>query len=199
MRCAASGGADRTGLRVHVTLPESVRRRVSKPRVVTVSLLAAAVGCAPRRVAAPAAGAGVTLRTDSARYTVRFAPPLYRVRIGFVYRNGTGTPVSTEYCREPGPPTLEKAVGGRWVPAYNPVTLLCQVVPPFRVAPGGTYRGTLDVAVAPRGTRVGPQLAVDSIAGTYRLRWALRAGPEPADPRAPSVEASSPPFQLVGP
>jgi hypothetical protein len=114
-----------------------------------------------------------------------------------VYTNGTNAPVSTNYCQVPGPPALEKEVGGRWVAAYNPIRLACLSMPPFRLAPGEAYRGTLDVSVAQRGTNVMPQLEVDSIPGTYRLRWALRAGGDPDDSDAPSVEAISAPFELV--
>lgn len=166
--------------------------------IIALCLLAAlALGCSAGPTAAPTARSGATLQADSTRYTVRFTEPLYRVRIGFVYTNGTDAPVSTNYCQVPGPPALEKEVGGRWVAAYNPIRLACLAIPPFRLAPGQAYRGALDVSVAQRGTNFIPQLEVDSIAGTYRLRWALRAGSDPDDSDAPSIEAVSAPFELV--
>jgi hypothetical protein len=169
-------------------------------RTVALLLLVTSSGaCSRGRTAPPAPRPGATLRTDSARYEVSFTKPVYRVQIGFVYTNGTDAPVSTNYCKVPGPPALEKRVGGRWVRAYDPITLLCLSIPPFRLAPGQAYRGTLYVSVAERGANFLPQLEVDSIAGTYRLRWALTAGSDPDDPDAPSVEATSPPFELVGP
>lgn len=165
-----------------------------------LSLLVAFAGaCSRGRTAAPAPVRGATMQTDSTRYTVRFTKPVYRVRIGFVYTNGTDAPVSTNYCKTPGPPALEKEVSGRWVRAYDPIVLLCLAIPPFRLAAGQSYNGTLDVMVAQRGANFFPQLEVDSIPGTYRLRWALTAGSDPDAPDAASVEAISAPFELAEP
>jgi hypothetical protein len=144
-----------------------------------------------------AAAAGATLRTDSTKYTVRFVSPMYHAVIGYVYTNGTDAPVSENYCRTPRPPLLEKSVKGHWVVAYDQIEFACQSVPPFRIAAGATYRGTLEVTVARPGKNFAPELRVAEIAGTYRLRWVLRSGNNPDDPRAHAVEAISAPFEVV--
>jgi hypothetical protein len=83
------------------------------------------------------------------------------------------------------------------VVAYSPILQLCKSEPPFRVAAGATYWGVLALLVAPKGSSFGPALKVDSIAGTYRLRWALRAAADPDNRSAPLIEAISPSFRLV--
>jgi hypothetical protein len=74
---------------------------------------------------------------------------------------------------------------------------MCLTIPHFRIAAGATYRGTLHFAAAPPGRNMAPVLEVESIPGTYRLRWALRAGSDPEAPGAPVVEAISNEFRLV--
>jgi hypothetical protein len=139
----------------------------------------------------------VTLVTDSTQYTVRLVDGMYRARIGYTYTNRSGDAVSTNHCHTPPPPILEKRVGDGWVRAYSAVMLMCLTIPPFRIAAGETYRGTLDLAVAPRGVNAAPALEVDAIPGTYRLRWALRAGNDPDARDAPTVEAISNEFRLI--
>jgi hypothetical protein len=139
------------------------------------------------------------LQTDSAQYHVRYTDPWYSATIGYVFRNGGHTAVSSNYCRTPPPPILEKDMGGgHWVRAYDQIVLLCKTIPPFRVAAGRTYRGTLHVAVARPDAHMGPSLEVDSIPGTYRLRWKLIAGDDP-DLGRPVLEIVSSPFRLIGP
>jgi hypothetical protein len=138
-----------------------------------------------------------TLATDSTEYTVRFESGWYRTVIGYTYTNGTGDAVSATHCHTPPPPALEKRVGEEWVRAYSPVQLLCLSIPHFRIAAGATYRGTLHFAAAPPGRNMGPVLEVESIPGTYRLRWALRAGSDPEAPGAAVVEAISNEFRLI--
>jgi hypothetical protein len=122
---------------------------------------------------------------------------LYRATIGYVYTNHTGSTLSATYCNTPVPPALEKSVDGRWTLAYSPVILLCETIPPFRVARGASYRGTLYFAAAPHGRRMGPALYVDSLPGTYRLRWPLHAGEDPRARDAPLVEAISNEFSMA--
>ena len=167
-----------------------------RARLIAVALIFATVACGQARTSASAV-ARPSLTTDSARYTVRFGRPYYRVRIGFVYRNGTSAPVSANYCRSPAPPMLEKWVDGRWVLAYAPAMLLCKSEPPFRVASGEEYRSVIDVAAAKPGLHFGPELAVASIPGIYRLRWILSTGPDPDDRTLGTVEAISASFELV--
>ena len=141
--------------------------------------------------------AGISLVTDSAEYTVRFVHPMYRTRIGFVFRNDLRDALTRTHCSTPTP-MLEKNVNGRWVVAYHSVELMCLRIPHFRIGPQSTYRAALDLAVAPpSATNMAPRLEVDSIPGTYRMRWSLKRGEDPEEPRAPTVEAVSNEFRLV--
>ena len=163
--------------------------------LVLTALVAAVGACRP--TVARDQPSGTALVTDSTQYGVRIADGMYRAAIGYTYTNRTGDAVSMNYCRTPTPPILEKSVGGTWVRAYAAVVLMCLSHPPFRIAAGDTYRGTLDLAAAPRGSNTAPTLDVDSVPGTYRLRWTLRAGNDPDAPGAPSVEAVSNEFRLI--
>src|SRR5688572_6821059 len=166
-------------------------------RVLVLAAIVANAGvCRP--ALAPEGQAG-TLATDSEQYTVRFVDGMYRATIGYLYTNRSGDAVSATHCHTPPPPTLEKRVGEEWVRAYSPVMLMCLTIPHFRIAAGATYRGTLHVAAAPRGRNMAPALEVESIPGTYRLRWGLRAGDDPEARDAPMVEAISNEFRLVEP
>ena len=169
-------------------------------RVVAVLVLGAAAGRRPARagdVSGMSARDTLLLRADSAVYHVWATGPLDRVTIGFVFTNGTRAAVSAAYCRTPPPPDLEKWVNGRWTVAYRPVAWACKSEPPFRVAARAQYRGVLPVGAARPGARLVPAWQVDSVPGTYRLRWVLRAGPDPDNRARPLVAAASAPFELV--
>ena len=126
--------------------------------------------------------------------------PFYEVNIGYALTNQTSRPVSTDFCRTPTPPTLEKALAGhRWASVYSPVVLTCRTEPPVRVATGATYRGPLAVSGARRRARMLPVFDADSVRGVHRLRWVFPAGPNPDDHSAPLVEAISPAFRLARP
>ena len=152
-------------------------------------------------VALPAPSAqqppAATLVTDSTEYSVRFEGGFYRATIGYRYTNRSGHAVSANYCRTPPPPVLEKKVGAAWVRAYSPIMLMCLSHPPFRIAVGETYRGVLALDAAPRGRNAAPTFDVESVPGTYRLRWRLVAGSDPDAKDAPAVEAVSNEFRLV--
>lgn len=163
--------------------------------VAVLCLVGIVPGC--RRPHPDADRAGASLRTDAAEYVVEYTGTLYRAAIGYTYVNRTRTAVSAHQCQTPSPPALEKAVNGHWVPAYAPEVFLCESIPPFRVPAGGTYRGTLALRVAHRDRHTSPELLVDSIPGTYRLRWVLRAGSDPADTTAAWIEVVSNSFRLV--
>jgi len=136
---------------------------------------------------------------DSDQFTVRYERPAYRTRIGYTYINKSGQTVSAEYCREPGPPALEKEVSpGLWVRAYSPVLLLCETIPPFRLSTGASYRGDVAVFGVMKNTdNIWPTWQPDSVPGVYRLHWALRAGPNPDDPTKPMIDAVSSSFRLT--
>jgi hypothetical protein len=136
-------------------------------------------------------------RTDSAVYGVTLRAGYYNTTIRFTYTNPVRTVLSSDGCHGPWPPALEKLVAGEWAVAYHPVLPLCGMEPPFRLAPGATHRAALGVTASPRGSGRIPELRVDSLAGTYRLRWILRVGPHPRDPTEVWVVAVSNSFQLV--
>ena len=138
-----------------------------------------------------------TIRTDSAQYTVPVVDGRYQVSISFVLTNATTTSISADYCKEPGPPILEKFINGRWHLAYTADSFLCQAVPPFILPVDGSHRGVLQVVALPLGSTHGNALRVDSIPGTYRLRWMLNAGTDPRAPGTSTVQAISNGFRLV--
>jgi hypothetical protein len=154
----------------------------------------AAVGCAGRGALPPKPAHALT--TDSSHYSVRDTAGFYRAHIGYRYVNGSTSAVSIPGCQGPYPPALEKRVDGAWVRAYGAVLPLCEDVPPVRVRRGGRYEGVLllDVAHKGRGSR-SRSLEVDSLSGTYRLRWDVQEGPDAAT-RAPTTEVTSNEFQL---
>ena len=156
---------------------------------------ALASACRPHRDATWL-GEHVELRIDSTEYTARPDGGVYSVKIDFAFTNRTGTTLSRSMCGAPSPPLLEKEVApGRWVIAYSPVELMCETIPPFRIASGSTYRGVVSAyatTVAPG--RLGGWQA-DSIPGTYRLHWGLHASAEPND-RAGTVSATSASFRI---
>jgi hypothetical protein len=143
----------------------------------------------------------VTLRVDSSAYVLRVVGSTYRTDIGFTFTNHTGGTVSKAICGGPTPPTLEMEVSpGRWMMAYSVVELMCDTDPPFRVANDRSYHGTVHVVAAPHG--VGGPLGgwiVDTIPGTYRLRWNLRGGADPHKASAAIIDAISPSFRLITP
>lgn len=161
-----------------------------------ISLLLLVVACHRGRTAT-ALENSVRLRADSTQYTVRANGEMYQADIGFRFDNHSGRTLSKTYCMAPAPPVLEKErASGEWMHAYSPIELTCLTFPPFRIADGETYRGMLRVTIDPPGSNVFRLFGPDSIPGTYRLRWELRASADPNDQRAPIITAVSPPFTL---
>jgi hypothetical protein len=183
----------------------SRRRGSHLKRVAAGLLLAGAFGILgachiPSAMRAPSGGRAYIV-VDSNAFTVRYERPAYRAQIRYTYINKSGQTVSADYCKEPGPPALEKEVApGQWVTAYSPVMLLCQAIPPFRLVTGASYRGQLAVfAVMNNTDNVWPTWRVDSVPGVYRLHWTLRAGPNPDDRTKPMIDAVSSSFRLTLP
>lgn len=165
-----------------------------------IGVLSLVAGCHSGRNAGRARENGVRLRADSAQYLVRVDGPMYLATIGFRFDNNSGRTLSANYCQAPSPPELEKQLAnGDWVFAYSGLALMCRTLPPFRIADGGTYRGTIDLASGRPGTNVMQTFAPDSVPGIYRLRWELRASADPDDRAVPMITAVSPPFKLVMP
>jgi hypothetical protein len=137
------------------------------------------------------------LLTDTNEYAVQLQDGLHRTTIRYAYTNTQPRAVSSTQCQEPPPPVLEKATVTGWIVAYQPVLLMCETIPPFRISPGATHRGTLHVAFSAPSRNMDPSLLVDSIPGIYRLRWVLRGGPDPRDTTVAMVEAASGTFRFV--
>lgn len=138
-----------------------------------------------------------SLRTDSTEIGVHSGGNAYFAKIGFVYVNNTGKPVSRAGCGGPGWPQLEKGVNGRWVPAYYAVYMVCRTIPDFWLESGMPYRDVLQFIAYERGHNTGPELLVDSIDGVYRLRWDFTEGRDATARGARRVEAISNEFRMV--
>ena len=165
-----------------------------------IALLLLAAGCHRGRHSVTGPGDSVTLRVDSTQFTVRSNGPLYEATIGFHFANHSGRTLSMNYCGSPPPPALEKQrVDGTWVHAYSGVILTCLILPPFRIPDGGSYDGVLKLAAGRPGTKFFPTFGPDSVPGIYRLRWELRAGPDPDNQSAPTISTVSWPFRLITP
>lgn len=139
----------------------------------------------------------VVLRADSAEIPVHFNQHAYVARIGFVFVNDSGEPLSRVGCGGPGWPALEKKVDGQWVAAYYPVELSCRVVPDFFFPPATTYRNELGFLAYEPGNKMGPELRVKSIDGVYRLRWVFTEGENPTAKGAIQVETTSNEFRML--
>ena len=137
------------------------------------------------------------LRTDSTEIGVHFGGELYLAKIGFVFVNTTASPISKAGCGFPPWPEVEKLVNGRWTAAYHPAYLMCRTIPDFVIAPGASYPGVIEFHAAAPGKGIGPTLRVDSIDGTYRLRWVWTEGREADRKNARSVEGISNEFRMV--
>lgn len=152
-------------------------------------------GC--QRLAVTPTQRAAYMKTDSAAFAVKSERFAYVATIGFTYVNHSGSPVSTTRCGKPGPQDLEKRVGSRWVQAYSPASLACLSTPNFVLANDDTYHSTLEFVAFEPGHGIGPALMVDSVDGTYRLRWSLVHGANPEDRSAPRIEAVSNEFRLI--
>lgn len=139
------------------------------------------------------------LVTDASQYVVRTEGDLYRATISYEFKNSTGQMLSRTHCNVPPSPILEKYVEGKWVLAYALVELMCLTIPHFQLAPDSVFRGRLPMVAGKPGSQFGPQFAVESIPGVYRLRWSLRVGPDPESPGAATIQPLSNEFRLVLP
>jgi hypothetical protein len=138
-----------------------------------------------------------SLRTDSTEIGVRFRSGAYFAKIGYVYTNTTAGPVSMAGCGGPPAPQLEKKVEGKWVAAYYAVYPLCRMMPDFRLESGATHRGVVHFLAHTPGQNIYPDLLVDSIDGTYRLRWMFTEGTDAYLESARRVESTSNEFTMV--
>jgi hypothetical protein len=138
-----------------------------------------------------------SLRTDSTEITVYHSDIAYSAEIGFVYTNTTSKPVAKAGCGSPPFPDLEKKVNEKWVMAYNPAYLMCLTRPDFSLRSGQSYHGVLRFNAFDRGHNTLPILAVDSIDGTYRLRWDFVEGTDTQVKGSRTVQSISNEFRMV--
>jgi N-acetylglutamate synthase-like GNAT family acetyltransferase len=138
-----------------------------------------------------------SLHADSAEIHVRRSDFTYFANIPFVYTNTTPRAVSIAGCGGPYWPALDKKVNDRWVEAYYRIQLGCLVKPDFRIESGQTYRDILKFSAYEPGHNTGPELRVDSIDGTYRLRFVFVEGTDATAEGTRRVEAISNEFRMV--
>jgi len=137
-----------------------------------------------------------SLVTDSTEVTAYHRGSGYVATIGFTFTNNTGRTISRAGCGGPGWPGLEKKVNTRWISAYHPVVLACRTYPDFSWQPGAQIRDALRFVAYERGHNTYPQINVDSIDGTYRLRWSFTEGREAGAKGARNIEAISNEFYM---
>ena len=156
---------------------------------------ALSIGCSS--ASAPKSAPEVSLVTDSARFVVQFDGSFFTGHIGYTFTNASGDILSKAGCRAPDGPRLEKQVNGRWVVAYDQISLLCRTIPDFTWQPGTKTPALLDVVAAKRGTNSYPQLNVDAVDGVYRLHWDFAIGPDATAEGVRTVDVVSNTFRLT--
>jgi hypothetical protein len=118
-------------------------------------------------------------RTDRTTYEAQLSgSEVVRVEftIATAYTNVRHDTVYLLGCNRPSLPVLQKDTGDAWARAYSAPEDLC-LSPPWRIAPGTTYRDTLHV----HGYRSGgdPRFHTE-VDGTYRLTRSIYADPDGA-------------------
>jgi hypothetical protein len=93
---------------------------------------------------------------------------------------------------------LEKKVHDHWIRAtgYNNC-LLSPAMPMLTLESGQSYRDVFELLASDRGHAGWPELQVDSIEGTYRLRWDFVEGTGASAKDARKVESTSNEFRMV--
>lgn len=165
------------------------------PRTIVLAF-AGLIASACHSVNSPDPSLRASLVADSAQFTVVHQGTFFNGQIGFTFTNTTQSVVSRAGCGGPGWPELQKNVDGRWVTAYDQISLACRTIPDFSWQPGELMHSVLQFSVAERGQSFYPQLNVASIDGVYRLRWTFAVGREAGAPGAQEVEAISNRFRL---
>jgi hypothetical protein len=140
--------------------------------------------------------ASALLRTDSTEIGAHMSGYYYLAKIGFAFTNTTPNTISHGGCGGPGFPQVEKKVGEQWVLAYSQVYLDCRN-PPMMIPSGETYQAVLPFMASAPGHNEEPSLLVDSIDGTYRLRWAFSEGTGGGYTSARKVEGISNEFHMT--
>ena len=135
--------------------------------------------------------------TDSSHVTVYDRGNAYVGNIAYTLTNTTNQPISRSGCGGPGYPDLEKKVSNRWVVAYDNISLACRTHPDFSWDPGSQIRDVLRFTAFKPGHNTYPQIRVDSIDGTYRLRWSFTEGRQEGAKGARSIEAVSNEFLIT--
>jgi hypothetical protein len=110
------------------------------------------------------------LQTDRPAYLLWRGDVGFTTDIPFEFTNGTGDTVYVLNCWGQAPPSLEKEVGGSWVPAWSAIVLLC-LSPPIVIPPGAAYQDTVRLFAGYPGNNAYPKFEVAQPNGTYRLVW----------------------------
>ena len=162
-----------------------------KNSVVLLMALAvvAASGCRTLEMTKPLTA---ELRADSAVVVVTHSDITYTARIGFVFVNTTGGPVSFNYCGVIWP-ALEKKVDGKWVIGYTPISPLC--LRTYVLQSGDTLRDTIGLMDFDPGHHYAPERVVP-VDGIYRLHFVFAEGTQPSE-NTRKVEAFSQEFRMV--
>ena len=138
------------------------------------------------------------LVTDSTEFGARLVGNAYAANIRYTFTNPARVTVSRNYCQAPPPPDLQKNINGSWVSVFPLVSPLCLSIPPFRIEPGASYRGFRPLRLdGVANVGMDPRIGIDSVNGTYRLRWSWVIGPDPDAPGAARLEALSNEFRIV--
>jgi hypothetical protein len=154
------------------------------------------------------------IQTHGLRYAARHVHGGVEFTIPFTYANRSADSlflVNCSYGTRVGSRTvnrvdlsmvLQKRTGGTWQTVWEAITSLC-LSPPVWIAPGATYTDTLRLFGGKPGRPVAPELAVDRVAGEYRLVWQqlrrARAGAAyPEGDTLPLDSRASNPFILTG-
>ncbi|HEX8393816.1 MAG TPA: hypothetical protein VF665_15855 [Longimicrobium sp.] len=147
--------------------------------VVLLAICLAACGAPPPEVTRDESAA---LQTHQLRYEARRAPGGVEFTIPFTYRNRSADSlflVNCQYGTRVGNRTvqrvdlsmeLQKKADGTWTKAWEAITSLC-LSPAVWIAPGAAYSDTMRIFGGKPGRAVAPELAVQRVAGEYRLVW----------------------------
>jgi hypothetical protein len=134
------------------------------------------------------------MRTDTTEFSVGRSGQSYGAKIGFVFENTAGGAISSGMCL----PNVEKRVmrKGRqvWEAVSFGMVMGCDGRGFVR---GQTYREFLLFSAPNMETYMSPDHWINTIDGTYRLRWSFVEGTSLASRRARRIEGVSNEFHMT--